>query len=84
MAQRRASMKPPPEGRCNVFNTRFSRLDFMSPAVDLAAQKKTAAGIRTQALRDVPYWPVGLAHPPPAYRADITGVPERFPLFWNV
>ncbi|HUN40047.1 MAG TPA: ABC transporter substrate-binding protein [Acetobacteraceae bacterium] len=53
-------------------------------APDLAAQKKICTVIQLQAFQDVPYWPVGLAHLPTAYRPDIAGVPEGFPLFWNV
>ncbi|HTW72504.1 MAG TPA: ABC transporter substrate-binding protein [Acetobacteraceae bacterium] len=53
-------------------------------APDLSSQKKICTEIQLQAFQDVPYWPVGLAHLPTAYRPDIAGVPEGFPLFWNV
>jgi len=53
-------------------------------APDLASQKKLCTEIQLQAFQDVPYWPVGLAHLPTAYRPDIAAVPEGFPLFWNV
>ena len=32
----------------------------------------------------MPYYPLGVAQPPTAFRKDITGVPEGFPIFWNV
>jgi peptide/nickel transport system substrate-binding protein len=53
-------------------------------APTLAAQQKIGAEIQTEAFNEVPYWPVGLAHLPTAYRPDIAGLPEGFPLFWNV
>jgi peptide/nickel transport system substrate-binding protein len=53
-------------------------------APDEAAQKKIGEEIQLQAFEDVPYYPLGLAQLPTAFRADITGVPEGFPLFWNV
>jgi peptide/nickel transport system substrate-binding protein len=53
-------------------------------APDLAAQKKIGADIQLQAFQNVPYWPLGLAEIPTAFRHDITGVPEGFPKFWNV
>jgi peptide/nickel transport system substrate-binding protein len=53
-------------------------------APDLAAQKKVGVEIQLQAFHDVPYYPLGLAQLPTAFRHDITGVPEGFPIFWNV
>ncbi|HXA26051.1 MAG TPA: ABC transporter substrate-binding protein [Acetobacteraceae bacterium] len=53
-------------------------------APDLAAQKKAGVEIQLQAFQDVPYYPLGLAQLPTAFRQDITGVPEGFPIFWNV
>jgi peptide/nickel transport system substrate-binding protein len=32
----------------------------------------------------VPYYPLGVVQLPTAFRNDITGVPEGFPIFWNV
>jgi peptide/nickel transport system substrate-binding protein len=55
---------------------------FVAP--DTAAQKKLAAEIELQAFQNVPYYPLGLAQLPTAFRKDITGVPEGFPIFWNV
>ena len=53
-------------------------------APDLAAQKKIGAEMQLQAFENVPYYPLGLAQIPTAFRPDITGVPEGFPIFWNV
>jgi len=53
-------------------------------APDLATQKKIGVEMQTQAFIDVPYYPLGLSHLPTAFRADIAGVPEGFPLFWSV
>jgi peptide/nickel transport system substrate-binding protein len=53
-------------------------------APDLAAQKKIGAEIQLEAFENVPYWPLGSAQAPTAYRQDISSVPEGFPIFWNV
>jgi peptide/nickel transport system substrate-binding protein len=53
-------------------------------APDPAAQKKVGTDIQLQAFEDVPYYPLGVAQLPTAFRQDITGVPEGFPIFWNV
>jgi peptide/nickel transport system substrate-binding protein len=53
-------------------------------APDLAAQKKIGLELQQQAFEDVPFYPLGLAQLPTAFRHDITGVPEGFPIFWNV
>jgi peptide/nickel transport system substrate-binding protein len=53
-------------------------------APDLAAQKKIGQEIQAQAFEQVPYYPLGLAHLPTAFRKDITDVPEGFPIFWGV
>jgi peptide/nickel transport system substrate-binding protein len=53
-------------------------------APDAAAQKQIGMEIQLQAFQDVPYYPLGLAQLPTAFRHDITGVPEGFPIFWNV
>jgi peptide/nickel transport system substrate-binding protein len=53
-------------------------------APDLAAQKSIGMQIQRQAFEDVPYYPLGLAQLPTAFRPDITGVPEGFAIFWNV
>ena len=53
-------------------------------ASDLAAQQKIAEQIQLQAFEDVPYIPLGQTISRTAYRADLTGVLEGLPLFWNV
>jgi peptide/nickel transport system substrate-binding protein len=53
-------------------------------APDSAAQKKIGVEIQLQAFQSVPYYPLGVAQLPTAFRNDITGVPEGFPIFWNV
>jgi peptide/nickel transport system substrate-binding protein len=53
-------------------------------APDPAAQKKIGVEIQLQAFQSVPYYPLGVAQSPTAFRHDITGVPEGFPIFWNV
>jgi peptide/nickel transport system substrate-binding protein len=53
-------------------------------APDPAAQKQAAEKIQLQAFENVPYYPLGLAQLPTAFRPDITGVPEGFPIFWGV
>jgi len=53
-------------------------------APDVTAQKKLGAEIQLQAFETVPYYPLGMAQNATAFRPDITGVPEGFPIFWNV
>jgi peptide/nickel transport system substrate-binding protein len=53
-------------------------------APDLAAQKKVCMEIQLQAFQDVPYYPLGVAQSPTAFRPEIAGVPEGFVTFWNV
>jgi peptide/nickel transport system substrate-binding protein len=53
-------------------------------APDLATQKQIGTQIQLQAFEDVPYYPLGLAQAVTAFRKDIAGVPEGFPIFWNV
>ena len=53
-------------------------------APDPAMQKKIGVEIQLQAFQSVPYYPLGVAQSPTAFRHDITDVPEGFPIFWNV
>ncbi len=53
-------------------------------AKDLDAQKKICEQIQLQAFQDVPYIPLGQTLSPTAYRADLNGVLDGLPLFWNV
>jgi peptide/nickel transport system substrate-binding protein len=53
-------------------------------APDLAEQKRICVEVQLQAFHNVPYYPLGAARTPTAYRQDITGVTEGFVKFWNV
>ncbi len=53
-------------------------------APNLAAQKQLAVKLQQQALRDVPYLPLGQFFPATAYRKDLAGILNGFVLFWNV
>ena len=53
-------------------------------APDLTIRMKIGEQMQLQAFENVPYWPLGLAQIPAACRPDITGIPDGFPLFWNV
>ena len=46
--------------------------------------KRIAREIQLQAFQDLPYIPVGQAFMPMAYRGNVKGVLDGFPLFWNV
>jgi peptide/nickel transport system substrate-binding protein len=58
--------------------------DAWFDAPDVAAQKKIGERMQLQAFENVPYYPLGLAQSPTAFRPDIVDAPEGFPLFWNV
>ena len=53
-------------------------------APDLPAQKKIGVEMQLQGFDNVPFYPLGSAQTPTAYRKDVTGVPEGFVIFWNV
>ncbi|PZW39285.1 peptide/nickel transport system substrate-binding protein [Humitalea rosea] len=53
-------------------------------APDEAAQQAICRDIQIEAMREVPYYPLGQYKQPTAYRHDITGVLDGFPTFWNV
>ncbi|HTZ77778.1 MAG TPA: ABC transporter substrate-binding protein [Stellaceae bacterium] len=53
-------------------------------APDFAAQKKLAVELQLQAFEDVPYIPLGQYAVPTAYQANLTGVLEGSPKFWNI
>ncbi len=61
---------------------RARRLRFNAP--DLETQKKIGVAIQTEAFQSVRNYPLGLGQLPTAFRADIAGVPEGFPIFWGV
>ena len=53
-------------------------------APDLPAQQAICREMQVQAIRDVPYWPLGQYVQPTAHRADLTGVLDGFATFWNL
>ena len=53
-------------------------------ATDVAGQKAIAARLQAQAFQDVPYIPLGQYFAPTAYQANLTGVVNGSPVFWNV
>jgi peptide/nickel transport system substrate-binding protein len=53
-------------------------------ALDLAAQQKIATEMQRQAFEDVPYIPLGQYYVPTAYQANLSGVLNGNPVFWNV
>ncbi|SHI91722.1 peptide/nickel transport system substrate-binding protein [Roseomonas rosea] len=53
-------------------------------APDEAAQQAICRDIQAEAMREVPYYPLGQYLQPTAYRSSITGVLDGFATFWNV
>ena len=53
-------------------------------AADEAAQAALCREIQQEAMRHVPYLPLGQYMQPTAHRSRITGVLDGFPTFWNV
>ncbi|MBI3513813.1 MAG: ABC transporter substrate-binding protein [Proteobacteria bacterium] len=53
-------------------------------APDAAAQQAIAADIQRRALQDVPYIPLGQYFLPAVHQANLTGVLDGNPVFWNV
>ena len=53
-------------------------------APDLAAQKALADKLQLQAFEDVPYIPLGQYFIPTAYQANLTGMLQGSPVFWNI
>lgn len=53
-------------------------------APDLAAQQAICREIQLEAMREVPYYPVGQFLQPTAFRNTITGVQPGFATFWNI
>jgi peptide/nickel transport system substrate-binding protein len=58
--------------------------DAWLAAGSVEEQKRLAREIQLQAFEDVPYIPLGQFYSPMAYRKNVTGVLEGYPLFWNV
>lgn len=53
-------------------------------AETLEQQKQLAEQMQLQAFQDVPYIPLGQSITTTAYRANLTGMLDGLPLFWNV
>jgi peptide/nickel transport system substrate-binding protein len=51
---------------------------------DVPGQQRICGDIQQQAFDDVPYIPLGQYFAPTAYRTNLTGILNGFPLFWNV
>ncbi|MBS7707635.1 ABC transporter substrate-binding protein [Chelatococcus asaccharovorans] len=58
--------------------------DAWLAASDEATRKKIAADMQLQAFEDVPYAPLGQYFFATAHRADLTGMLNGLPAFWNV
>ncbi|MDB5411724.1 MAG: putative peptide transporter periplasmic-binding protein y4tO [Rubritepida sp.] len=58
--------------------------DAWFQAPDLAAQQAICRDIQVEAMREVPYYPLGQYLQPTAFRANITNINEGFATFWNV
>lgn len=50
----------------------------------VAAQQKIAGQIQLQAFQDVPYIPLGQTITTTGYRADLSGMLDGLPIFWNI
>ncbi len=53
-------------------------------APDLAAQQAICRDIQLEAMKEVPYYPVGQYMQPTAWRNSLTGIQAGFATFWNV
>ena len=53
-------------------------------APDQAGQQRAAAAMQARAFIDLPYLPTGQLFTPVAYRADLTGMLNGLPAFWNI
>nr|WP_158746522.1 ABC transporter substrate-binding protein [Acidisphaera sp. L21] len=58
--------------------------DQFLAADNLADQKHITEEIQLQAFQDIPYLPTGAYTPPTAFRSNVTGIVEGFPLFYNL
>ena len=58
--------------------------DAWFQAPDGAAQRALAEKLQLQALQDVPYIPLGQFFIPTAYQANLTGMLQGSPVFWNI
>ena len=53
-------------------------------APDLPAQQAIAADIQRQWWIDAPHLPIGQWYQPAAYKSDLDGMVNGFPIFWNI
>jgi peptide/nickel transport system substrate-binding protein len=53
-------------------------------APDEAAQKTICQDIQREAMREVPYYPIGQYLQPTAFRSNLSGIQDGFATFWNV
>jgi peptide/nickel transport system substrate-binding protein len=58
--------------------------DQFLAADTLADQKHITEEIQLQAFQDIPYLPTGAWTPPTAFRSNVTGIVDGFPLFYNL
>lgn len=63
-----------------ISELRYQWLD----AQDLATQKRLAVDIQRQWWIDVPHIPIGQWFQPTAWRDDLTGMVDGFPIFWGI
>jgi len=68
----------PESARLEAFRSEF--LD----AQTLDEQKRITRDLQLQAFQDVPYIPLGAYSQPFAYRRNITGMLNSFPVFYNI
>ena len=53
-------------------------------APDEAAQKAICQDIQREAMREVPYYPMGQYLQPTSFRSNLSGIQDGFATFWNV
>ena len=58
--------------------------DAWFAAPDEAAQAAICRDIQVEAMREVPYYPLGQVMQPTVHRSSLTGVLDGFSTFWNV
>ncbi|MBY0335241.1 MAG: ABC transporter substrate-binding protein [Acetobacteraceae bacterium] len=58
--------------------------DSWFTAPDLAAQQAIAREMQLEAMREVPFYPLGQYLQPTAWRTSLTGILPGFATFWNV
>jgi peptide/nickel transport system substrate-binding protein len=53
-------------------------------AEDPAEQKRLAEAMQRRAFEDIPYLPTGAFTQPTAFRSNVTGMLNGFPIFHNI